>query len=164
MVEYNKELDKALKLSQKVLDFSEKEEEFFDARDKDSDSGDGDGDEDSDDDGDDEEDDPLKAAIKESKHYEGKINDVGNPYTIAYSSELIAAFFDFRTDLENAGDTHENATQKAVRVVDETSLASDKLIEAFNDCDKIHSAIDAYYTYRGDFGLIIEKYGNIITL
>ena len=42
MVEYNKELDKALKLSQKVLDFSEKEEEFFDARDKDSDSGDGD--------------------------------------------------------------------------------------------------------------------------
>ena len=158
VVEYNKELDKALKLSQKVLDFSEKEEEFFDARDKDSESGDGD--DDSDDDGDDEEDDPLKAAIKESKHYEGKINDVGNPYTIAYSSELIAAFFDFRTDLENAGDTHENATKKAVSIVDETSLASDKLIDNFNHCDKIHSALDAYYTYRGDFGLIIEKYGN----
>ena len=56
VVELNKNLDKTLELSQKVLDFSQKSEEFFDARDKDSSGSDG------------EEDDPIVKAIERNKY------------------------------------------------------------------------------------------------
>ncbi|MBQ8967598.1 hypothetical protein [Ruminococcus sp.] len=65
VVELNKNLDKTLELSQKVLDFSQKSEEFFDARDKDSSGSDGD---DGDNDRNEEDDDPIAKAIERNKY------------------------------------------------------------------------------------------------
>lgn len=127
-------VSKLMNYSQKVIEFSGKAEDFFDARDKNS--GDDDDSEDSDED-------RLTTAIKHSKHYKD------------FSSELIdleiGTFYKYRDKYTE---------DVAVDLVKKTDYLTKNQVYAINICEDQLSVLRNYDLFGADFACILEKYSD----